>query len=158
MADEKKLKQARAVFKALCERLDEHNWQYEKDEDRLSIECGVQGDDLPMELHIFVNPDNQLVSLLSPMPFIVPENRRSAVAVAVCQANSFMVDGSFDFDYTTGKLLFRLTASYRESLISKEVFTYMISVSGHTIDEYNDKFLMIAKNDMTFEQIIEFID
>ena len=117
MSEEKELKQAQTVYKALCEMLNERDWHYEKDEENLAIKCGAQGDDLPMEIIVEVDRKRQLVSLLSQMPFAVPENRRTALAVAVSQANNGMVDGSFDFDYLSGRIVFRMTSSYRESLI-----------------------------------------
>ena len=122
MSEEKELKQAQTVYKALCEMLNERDWHYEKDEENLAIKCGAQGDDLPMEIIVEVDRKRQLVSLLSQMPFAVPENRRTALAVAVSQANNGMVDGSFDFDYLSGRIVFRMTSSYRESLIGKQLF------------------------------------
>lgn len=157
MSEEKELKQAQTVYKALCEMLNERDWHYEKDEENLAIKCGAQGDDLPMEIIVEVDRKRQLVSLLSQMPFAVPENRRTALAVAVSQANNGMVDGSFDFDYLSGRIVFRMTSSYRESLIGKQLFEYMLSCACFTIDEYNDKFLMVAKNEMSAEEILDFI-
>lgn len=157
MSEEKELKQAQTVYKALCEMLNERDWHYEKDEENLAIKCGAQGDDLPMEIIVEVDRKRQLVSLLSQMPFAVPENRRTALAVAVSQANNGMVDGSFDFDYLSGRIVFRLTASYRESLVGKELFAYMLMCACYTIDEYNDKFLMVAKNEMSAEEILDYI-
>ncbi|MDE7373620.1 MAG: hypothetical protein K2N18_06115, partial [Clostridia bacterium] len=95
MSEEKELTQAQTVYNALCEMLDEHDWHYQKLEEDLSIKCGAQGDDLPMEIIVDVDKDRQLVSLISFMPFTIPENRRAALAVAVSQANNGMVDGSF---------------------------------------------------------------
>ena len=158
MAEEKKVKLAKAAFKSLCEMLDEHDWHYSKDEDELKIKCGAQGDDLPMEIRIEVDVNRQLVMLLSQMPFSVPEDRRTALAVAVSAANSGMVDGSFDYDYLGGGIIFRLTSSFRDSLIGKDVFEYMLMCSCYTIDKYNDKFLMVAKNNMSYEEILNFID
>lgn len=157
MSEEKDLKQAQSVYKALCEMLDEHEWHYEKDKDELSITCGAQGEDLPMKIIIKVDRDRQLVSLFSQMPFAVPENRRTALAVAVSQANNGMVDGSFDYDYLSGRIIFRMTSSYRESLVGKELFDYMLMCACYTIDEYNDKFLMVAKNEMTPDEIIDYV-
>lgn len=154
---ENDLKQARAVYNALCAMLDERDWRYKKNEEELSISCGAQGDDLPMEISIEVDIERQLVTLLSPMPFHVPEDRRTALAVAVSQANNGMVDGSFDYNYINGRILFRMTSSYRQSLIGKDLFAYMLSCSCYTIDEYNDKFLMVAKNNMSLEEILDFI-
>ena len=157
MSEEKVLKQAQAVYRALCKMLDEREWRYEKKENELSIRCGAQGEDLPMEIIIEVDVDRQLATLLSPMPFTVPENRRVALAVAVSQANNGMVDGCFDYDCQTGKIIFRMTSSFRQSLIGKDLFAYMLNCSCYTVDEYNDKFLVVAKNDMSIDQIVEYI-
>ena len=72
-------------------------------------------------------------------------------------ANYGMVDGCFDYDYLNGVIIFRLTSSYRESLIGKDMLGYMLMCSCHTIDDYNDKFLSVAKNSMTIDEIVEFI-
>lgn len=151
------LKTAQAVYKSLCQMLDDRGWRYQKKEESLSIVCGVQGDDLPMAIKITVDAKRDLVTLLSGMPFDVPAKRRDALAVAVSKANYGIVDGSFDYNYLTGEIGFRLTASYRESLIGKNMMAYMLAVSCNTIDEYNDKFLAVAKSEMSVEEILNFI-
>ncbi len=157
MAEDKDLKQAQAVYKALCEMLDDREWNYQKFEEKFAIKCGACGDDLPMTIIIEVDPERQLISLLSQMPFTVAENRRTALAIAVSQANKDLVDGNFDFNYLDGSIIFRMTSSYHESIIGKKLFDYMIMCSCFTIDEYNDKFLMVAKNDMSIEEILNYI-
>ena len=72
-------------------------------------------------------------------------------------ANNSLVDGSFDYNYLTGHIVFRMTSSYRESLVGKELFEYMLYCSCFTVDEYNDKFLMIAKSDMSNEEIVKYL-
>ena len=156
--DEKILKQAKTVFKNLCERLDELDWHYEKDEEEMKIDSMAQGEDLPIEVRIRVNAENQIVSVLSQMPYVIPVNRRAALAIAISQANNGMVDGNFEMDFASGKILFRLTASYRESLIGKGLFTYLLSCACYTVQEYNDKFLMVSKKDMSVEEILKYIE
>lgn len=158
MAEETKLKQAKAVFNSLCEMLDDKDWHYKKNESELKISCTAQGDDLPIDIRIEVDAERMLIMLLSDMPFNVPEDRRTALAVAVSLANYGMVDGSFDYNYLNGNIIFRLTSCYRDSLIGKNMLEYMLLCACFTIDKYNDKFLMIAKNDMTIEEILNAID
>ena len=155
--DEKKLKRAQTVFTNLCERLDEIKWNFERNEEDLQIECTAQGDDLPISLRIAVDEEREIITLLSQLPYTTPEKRRAMMAVAVSKANNGMIDGNFDFDLMSGNIVFRLTSSYRESLIDKEVFTYLLSCACYTVDEYNDKFLFVAKNDMTVEEILKYI-
>ena len=111
-----------------------------------------------MDIRIEVDAERLLIILMSDMPFTVPEDRRTALAVAVSCANYGIVDGSFDYNYLTGHIVFRLTSCYRDSLIGKDLLEYMLYCSCYTIDHYNDKFLMVAKSDMSNEEIAKVID
>ena len=153
MAD-KKLERAQKVYGTLCSTLDSHEWHYKKDEEKLSIDCGAQGEDLPMEITIKVDAERQLIMLLSHLPFVISEDKRLDVAIAVSAVNDKLVDGSFDYNIADGHMFFRMTSSFIESEIGNELFTYMLMVSCHTIDEYNDKFLMLGKGMMSIEDFI----
>ena len=156
MATEKELQNAENVFKSICTMLDNINFRYEtgRREEDFVITCTVNGDDIPMKMLIIVRPEREIVSLLSPMPFMTPEDKRVDMALAVAIANYGIIDGSFDYDLNDGEIRFRLTASYIESLLGEELFKYMLFVSANTVDRYNDRFLAIAKGMMTLEQFI----
>lgn len=157
MADKKNLQQAAKVYSTLCAMLDDQGWHYDKHPENYSIHCTAHGDDLPIEINIEIDAERLLVILLSPMPFSVPEANRNQLAIAVAAANYGMVDGNFDYDYARGKIYFRMTSSYRNSTISKDLLEYMLYVSGKTIDDYNDKFFLAIKNNMTVEQILDYV-
>lgn len=154
MAEQIKTEQAKNVFATLCRSLEKNNWSFSKDEDNMTVECGAQGDDLPMEISIQVDAERQVAVLLSHMPFLIKENKRFDVAVAVSAINNALVDGSFDYNVTDGRMYFRMTNSFIESDIGEEVFAYMLACSCRTIDEYNDKFLMLSKGMVSLEQFI----
>lgn len=154
MAEQKNLEHAQMTFKALCRALEKNDWHYEKDEEKLSIECGARGDDLPMELTVRVDVDRMLVMLLSRIPFVIKEDKRLDVAIAVSAINNRLVDGSFDYDVSSGHIFFRMTNSFIESILNEEVFAYMLYCSCQTIDEYNDKFLMLSKGMLSVEQFL----
>ena len=149
------LVKARAVYNTLIEMLDSRDWKYEKHEDKLLIKSGIQGDDLPVEYIMLVNPRNEVVQFLSSLPFKMPEDKRVDGALAVCVANYGLVDGSFDYDLTDGEIRYRLTSSYRESELSPELFEYMMMVAASTVDNYNDRFFMLSKGMITIQQFIE---
>lgn len=154
MAEQNKLEEAKVVYSTLCQALDKHDWYYKKDEEKLSIECGAQGDDLPMEITVKVDADRMLVLLISHMPFVIQEDKRLDVAIAVSAINNVLVDGCFDYDVSSGHMFFRMTNSFIESKISEEVIAYMLFCSCQTIDEYNDKFLILAKGMISIEQFL----
>lgn len=149
------MQKAKEIFDALVDMLDTRDWKYEKFEEDLVIKSGIKGEDLPIEFIVVVKPKNQVVQLLSRLPFQIPEEKRVDAAIAICVANNGLVDGSFDYDISDGDITFRLTTSYRESTLGADLFEYMILVSAGTIDDYNDKFFMIAKDMMSIQQFIE---
>ena len=149
------MKKAVEVYDTLCSMLDNIGWKYDKVEEKLMVKSGVKGDDLPIDFLVVVKPRNQVVQFISSMPFNMPEDKRVEGALAICTANYGLVDGSFDYDLSDGQILFRLTSSYRESLLSEALFEYMIMVSASTIDKYNDRFFMLAKGMLSLEQFME---
>lgn len=156
MATDKELKQAKRAHSKFCEMLDEQNWKYSRDDEKLTVTTGATGDDLPIDIRVNVDTDKQLVTILSQLPFSVPEENRVLMAVVVNVANFTLVDGSFDYNLSNGNIIFRMTTSIRDSLVGKDVFEYMLFVTCNTVDTYNDKLLMVMKNQMSLEQFMKF--
>ena len=152
--DEMKLRQAKVAFATLCKALDNIEWRYTKDEENLSIDCGAQGEDLPIEIVVKVDAKRLVVSLYSRLPCVVQEDKRVDVAIAICAINDALVDGCFDYDITTGRIFFRMTNSFMESVMSEEVFSYMLFCSCSTVDAYNDKLLMLAKDMLPLDKFL----
>ena len=155
MAEDMNMEKAKEVYDVLISMLDNRGWKYEAYEEKLLIKSGIKGDDLPVSFIVIVNPRNQVVQFISAMPFNMPEDKRIDAAIAVCAANYGLVDGSFDYDLRDGEIRFRLTSSYRESTLSEDLFEYMILVSASTVDQYNDKFFMLAKGMIGVEKFLE---
>ena len=155
MGTDNKHELALQVLDRLCEAMDSHDWKYNVNRDALVIQTGAQGEDLPMDLIIRVDENRQLVMLLSKLPFTVKEDKRLDMAVAVSIVNNRLVDGCFDLDVKTGVLGFRMTSSYIESVLGKDLFAYMLFCSCGTIDDYNDKFMMLSTGMISLEQFMD---
>ncbi len=154
MADEK-MERCKRVFGSLCTALDNRGWHYEKYDEDLVIKCGVQGDDLPIDLVISVEADIELIMLMSRLPVVISEERRLDAAIAVNYVNAKLVDGSFDFNLEDGVIVFRMTSSFIESEIGSELFDYMIWMAINAVDRYNDKFFMLEKGMMSLKEFIK---
>lgn len=152
---EQQNKNAEAVFKTLCEALDDNHWKYDNVSEKSIVHFIVTGEDIPMEFVVYVDPEKELIRILSQLPFSFSEEKRVEGAIATCQATYKLTDGSFDYDFNTGKIYFRLTTSFRGSLISKELISFLIGYSCYVVDEYNDQFLMIDKGMLTIEDFFK---
>ena len=153
MADLKTLKQAKQAYNTLCSMLDNRQWKYSKNEEDLSIECRVQGDDIPMNIFFQIDTDHSLINLYSHLDVEVPKEKLVETAVAVNIINSVLVDGSFDYNILKGNILFRLTSSYKSSLISEKAFEYILDVSCSTVDQYNDKLDALIKGEYSLSDL-----
>lgn len=155
MADERELKHAQSVYETACRALDAKDWKYTRHDEDLVLTFGARGDDLSMDFLLVVNPEAQVISVISLMPFKINEDKRVEAALAVCMANYGLVNGSFDYDISDGEIRFRLASSFRESILGEELINYMVLVAAGTIDKYNDKFLAVSTGVMSFEQFVE---
>lgn len=152
---EQLMKMGQNVYETICKMFDDRGFHYERHDEDLVITCTLNGEDIPMDMIFFVRAERQIVQLISPLPFKIPEEKTVDIALAVAHANDGLIDGSFDFDMNKGRIAYRLTASYIESILGKTLFEYMLMVTAHTVDDYNDKFMMIAKGMYTVEDFIK---
>ena len=151
--------EAKKVYDGLLHALDNRGWNYQKFEDDLVITSTVKGEDLPVEFIVHVDPQTEVVRFLSKLPFTFGDDKRIDGALAVCAANISMVNGSFDYNITTGEVVFRLCNSFRDgSVISESAFEYIVMVSAITVDRFNDKLLALAKDTISLEQFLEQIN
>ncbi len=155
MAEQEKLALAQKTFAILCKALDNNDFKYHKNEEKLSVEFGVLGEDIPMDFVVNVDAQRQLVMLFSQVNIATDEDKRLDIAVATGFINNKIVNGSFDYDISTGKIWFRMVNSFMDSELGEELFAYMIFSAANTIDEYNDKFLMLSKGFISIEQFID---
>ena len=154
--DRNKEMEARALYKTLCQTLDNMKWHYNKEEENFTIRTSAVGDDLSMKLLIKIDVDRQVMYLKSPMPFSIPERTHDTMAKAILLANYSMLNGSFEFDFSDGWLAFKMVVPYMGSIISEEVCKYMIVLSCSMTDKYNDKFQAVAEGRMTLTEFEKF--
>ena len=152
------LKLAKSVYDKLCRTLDARKWTYQKQADKLRIVCSVKGDSLPIELTLKVHANRRIILLLSKIPIEAALHRRIAMVIAVSKANYRIMDGGFDYSYKNGELIFRMTLNYCGCDIGTAAMEYLIDCASHTINHFNEKFLTVAKSDMTAPQVVEYMD
>lgn len=153
--DANKAARAQKTYNDLCTHLDSLGLKYTRHDDGKFITLTMHGDDLPIEMILSVREKPQVVSLFAPIRPKAPEDKRIDAAVAVNVANYGIVFGSFDYDISGGDIRWRAVLPYCNTDITKEQIEYLVLVSAHTVERYNDKFLMFNKGMMSLEQFIE---
>lgn len=147
--------QAKRAYATVIAMMDNDNLKYSRDDENLRIELGFNTDDLDVNVKFMIDEERELVRIFSFLPFKFPEDKRIEGAVATCVANHGMVNGSFDYDFSDGEILFKLVNSYKGDCFSEEAARYMLSVVVSTVDNYNDRFFALAKGMMTLSDFVE---
>ena len=152
-----RMQEAKAVFESLVNHLNNiHlNFAQEELEDRFVIRFNMSGDDIPMRFFLYVNPNQRIITLHSPQPVTFPADKLDIGCKAICAINYRLSDGDFQIDIRDGEVLFNMSNSYADSLISDEVFNYMLGMSINIVDEFNDKLLMLSKGLIDLDTLLE---
>ena len=159
MADENKMRQAKTAYQTFCEVLDDEKWKYKRDDEKLSLEMSVKGDDLSFDLNVNVDAERSVVSILSKFNITLQDSSAKAnMGVAISAVNNAIVNGMFDYNCVSGKIVFRMVNSYLGSIISKEVYKYMLYVACSTIDQYNDKLILLSSGSLSLDEFLKQID
>ena len=145
---------AETVYADLCAILEKKGWKYHRHDDDLSVTFGIIGDDLPMDFVLVIDEGRQLLRVFSKLPLTVPEEKRMDMAIATCAATFRLADGSFDYDLAEGRVVYRLTASFRQSRIGEGLFQYLIRCSASIVDAYNDRFFALCKGIITLDDFL----
>lgn len=149
MADPKK------VYETLCSALDARGWKYGKEEEKLLVHFGVNGDDVPLNFIIVVDAERQVLRVLSPLPFNMNEDKRMEGAIATNVANYGFADGGFDYDLSNGRIVFRASCAFHGSEIGTGAVQYLIELTCAMVDKYNDQFLALNKGMLSLQDFIE---
>jgi hypothetical protein len=86
----------------------------------------------------------------------MPEEKLVEGALAVNVINTSIINGVFEIDLSTGTIYFRLVNSFRDSLISQEVYNYVLGCSCVTVDKFNDKLVALADGKLTLGELYNY--
>lgn len=144
MADAKMTKQAKNVLKTLCKVLDREKLKYNVDEKDCTLSIAMQGADLPIRIMFKSDADRGIITGISHLDYVVAEDKRYDMAVAVTMVNYRLVMGSFDYDLSKGKILYRMTTAFMDSVIGEAAMKTLFFCIASTVERYNDKFLKLS--------------
>ena len=142
------------VYKLLCDMLDQRKVRYEKNDKDLIVRFEMAGEKLPIRILMLVDKNRNLLKVLSPLPFVVPEDKRQDMAFVVNALNNQLPEGNFDYECTTGRIGFKITSCFEDCEISARVPEYLLFLAGSVVDQFNEKLLAFSKGTVSFEQVL----
>lgn len=143
------------VYNQLRGYLEEQDIKYDHNDDEKNIWFAMRGDDLRILIDITVDEKNQMVKVLSPLEFEIPQELREEVALVINQLNFTIINGGIDYDFESGRLAFRINATFEDSIIGNGTLHYLIGTAVNTVEAFNDKLYMVANGVMSAQQYLK---
>lgn len=156
MTDDIKIVTALNIYSDMCDVLDENEFVYDKDDDKLRVELFVANtNNISIKFIMMINIEMQTIMLTSPIDLKMSEDKQMEGILSACIASNNLPDGSFDYDLPNRSVSFRLTFSYKGSLVGKGLFLRLICYSYSIVSKYVVKFSDINKGILSIDKFYE---
>ena len=157
MADGNKM--AEKAFNEFIKRLNKLKWNYSTGmaNGNHVIRTGVQGDDVPIELHFVFDRERELTLVFSQLPTALPKEKIIEGAAAVAMMNHNILQGCFDLNTETGEIVFRLVDDWTGGFSDGNVCENMLGMTCQTVDRYNDKLIAFAEGKISRDELFAFV-
>ena len=141
-------------YEALCRALDGRNLKYKKEDDQYIISISFSTNDFQVDILGRIIERIESAYFRSELPFIVKEDKRIEVAIAINAINNMIVYGSFDYDFDNGKITYRLTAPYTQTVLSEAIYDKAIGLTVQTVDKYNDTLFALSSGFISLDNCL----
>lgn len=152
------LNEAKQILDLIRQMMDDHKWHYDLEEDKLAVITTFGGEDLPMKFSFIVAAGLKVVVLTSWMPFSFKPEKTTDIALACNKINSSIAFGRFSADLSDNTIEFRLSTNYNNSMLSKDVFDFMLAYGNKMVDDYNDKFMALSNGLIDLDRFYEIVE
>lgn len=150
-----------SLYSKFCGYLDSIGFKYDRDDEKYSVDTGVQGDDLPMRFRITFTDTPLRMWMWSMLPATVRDNKKmAACAIAVHKVNSELFLGNFDLDPEDGTIGYELTTLFEGCVVEDPSVTFgtIIVLVTNLIDKYNEKIAALATGVIDLDEFMKKIE
>ena len=127
---------------------------YTVNPEELSVNFTIIGEDLPMDITVRADKENQIISITSPMSYKISVDNRVICGIAVCAVSERLEAGNFDYEIINGIITFRVTTPFKDCVVEQELISNMVAYASRITDDYNDRFLALDKGFLKPEDFI----
>ena len=151
---EDKLQKSKEIFDGFCEYLKSNDCRFNKDDENLVAFFIIKSDNIEIKFIAKAEVNRETLRIMAMLPVNFGSGKRIDGAMVTTIATSGMANGSFDYDISSGNVMFKIAESYMGSKISPAVYDYMVDCAMMTIAEYYGKFLAVSEGKMTVPEFM----
>lgn len=141
-----------ALYDQIRSVLDELKLSYTPRDEAYGVQYNLGGE---VPKSFFFYAEERKLTIISKLPFIVPEEKWLEGAIAVAAVNQRLESGLFEYDVETGEILFHQSYFVGDSVLGKTIFHHMIHYSDYSVEQYSMSFLEFVSGRLELSAFLE---
>ncbi|MBW4507273.1 MAG: YbjN domain-containing protein [Scytonematopsis contorta HA4267-MV1] len=138
-----------SILQAIINFFTQDDWSFTKIKGEPVLQLLFQGQNAQWTCYAKAREEQQQFVFYSICPVIVPETKRVAIAEFITRANSGMIIGNFELDFTDGEICYKTSVDVEGSTLTFPLIKRLVYANVMVMDEYLPGILSVI-NDDTF--------
>jgi hypothetical protein len=130
-------------FQSVIEHFTQRKWNFRVDDPQPILRASFNMRHASIGIVAVVNPEDDLLQVVSFLPVVIPPVKRQAVAELCVRASWGFKLGRFDFNLDTGELRFHTSLPYRKGELADDLIGRVIGTNLATADTFFPAFMAV---------------
>lgn len=146
------------IFEAIINFFQADNWPFVQLPGQPALQIPFQGENGKWSCYARTRSEQNQFVFYSICPVNVPENKRLAVAEFITRANSGMIIGNFELDFTDGEISYKTSIDVEGDRLSFALIQRVVYANVTMMDEYLPGIMSVIYGNVSPEEAIAKIE
>lgn len=137
------------IFEAMVNFFKEDDWPFNQVEGTPVLHMAFQGENGQWSCIASARVQQEQFVFYSVCPVLVPENKRQRLAEFLTRANSGMIIGNFELDFTDGEIRYKTSIDVKGDRLSSAVLKQLVYANVIMMDEYLPGIMSVMYGDVS---------
>ncbi|MBD2126638.1 YbjN domain-containing protein [Microcoleus sp. ZQ-A2] len=139
---------SKQILEEIIDFFTEDDWPYTKIKGEPVLLTAFQGENGKWNCSAKARVEQEQFVFYSICPINAPENKRLAIAEFLTRANSGMIIGNFELDFTDGEIRYKTSIDFQGDFLSFELIKQLVYANVTMMDEYLPGIKSVIENDV----------
>ncbi|MEW6515923.1 MAG: YbjN domain-containing protein [candidate division FCPU426 bacterium] len=148
----------RELFKTLLRFLEYKEWIFKAHEDKLTVEIPYKAKNGSWNCYAELIPEREALVFYSMLSNPIPESKRAEVAEFITRANSRLLLGNFELDFSDGELGYKTSIDVEGGQLTFNMLNNMLYANVITLDIYLPGIMNVLYGNLSPQEAIDLIE
>lgn len=148
----------RELFKTLLRFLEYKEWIFKTNEDKMTVEIPYKAKNGVWNCYAELIPDREALVFYSVLENPIPESKRAEVAEFITRANSRLLLGNFELDFSDGELGYKTSIDVEGGQLTFNMLNNMLYANVITLDIYLPGIMNVLYGNLSPQEAIDLIE